>query len=43
LRNKWGIPADKIVIGKPAFQAAAANTGYVDPYALGDWLKAYYL
>ena len=32
-----GVPSDKIVIGKPATPADAANTGYVSPQDLGLW------
>ena len=42
LTSKWGIPANKIVIGKPAAKEYAYNTGYVNPDTLGGWLKDLY-
>lgn len=37
-----GIPSNKIVVGKPATQADAANTGTVNPTDLGNWcMQAY--
>lgn len=37
-----GIPSNKIVVGKPASQADASNTGYVSLTDLGNWcLQAY--
>ena len=35
----YGIPANKIVIGKPATPADASNTGWVDIGDLGQWLS----
>jgi len=32
-----GIPSEKIVVGKPATQADAANTGTVSTIDLGNW------
>lgn len=32
-----GIPSHKIVVGKPATQADAANTGTVNTVDLGAW------
>ena len=42
LTSKWGIPANKIVIGKPAAREYAYNTGYVNPDTLGGWLRDLY-
>ena len=37
-----GIPSEKIVVGKPATQNDAHNTGYVDLVQLGEWsIQAY--
>lgn len=36
------MPSEKIVVGKPATQADAANSGYVDSVTLGNWgVQAY--
>lgn len=36
-----GIPAKKIVVGKPATSADAMNTGYVTPESFGDFWKKF--
>lgn len=37
-----GVPANKLVIGKPVTQGDASNTGWVDHSQLGEWIsKAY--
>lgn len=36
-----GIPAKKIVLGKPATMADVMNTGYVQPADLGRWLRQF--
>jgi chitinase len=33
-----GIPANKIVVGKPATPQDVSNTGYVDSKTLGTWI-----
>jgi hypothetical protein len=33
-----GIPAKKIVVGKPATMSDVVNTGYVSPTDLGSWI-----
>jgi chitinase len=37
-----GIPAEKIVVGKPATRADVYNTGYVDASDLGNWTARYF-
>lgn len=34
-----GVPMEKIVVGKPASEAAAANTGYVPENKIGNWVS----